>query len=119
MTPLAGRRAFLLALFVLSACGRNEVPKADGKHEAESAATKSKVPRVAVLSFGGRQSVSASSPETAVTLFNNRLTELGYVHGKTIVVEESYADGEAQKLTQLAREIVERKPDVIVAIAAA
>src|SRR5207237_7323195 len=42
-----------------------------------------------------------------------------YVEGKTILFEESYADGDAQRLAQLAREIVEKKPDVIVAIAAA
>ena len=35
------------------------------------------------------------------------------------MVEERYADGDPQRLTQLAREIVESNPDVIVAFAAA
>jgi len=52
-------------------------------------------------------------------LFRDGLTKLGYVEGKTILVEESYADGDPQRLTLLAREIVDSKPDVIVAIAAA
>ena len=52
-------------------------------------------------------------------LFRDRLTELGYVDGKTILVEERYADGDAQRLTHLAHAIVESRPDVIVAIAAA
>jgi len=52
-------------------------------------------------------------------LLRDRLMELGYVEGKTILFEESYADGDPQRLTQLAQDIVASKPDVIVAIAAA
>ncbi len=51
-------------------------------------------------------------------MFRDRLTELGYVEGKTIIIEESYADGDPQRLTQLAREVVASKPDIIVSIAA-
>jgi putative ABC transport system substrate-binding protein len=42
------------------------------------------------------------------------LRDLGYVEGKNIVLEYRYAEGKVDRLPQLAREIVEQKPDVIV-----
>lgn len=130
------RRAFLVAVIFASGCGFNEAPRkattanhatptgADTpgrKQQSASADAQAKIPRVAMLVFGNSGSASAplSDTSSAVTLFRNRLTELGYVEGKTILFEESYADGNPQRLTQLARDIVERKPDVIVTIAAA
>jgi putative ABC transport system substrate-binding protein len=76
-----------------------------------------KIPRVSILVFGTKSSVSATAP--APPLVRGRLTELGYIEGKTIQFEESYAEGDPQRLTQLARQVVDRKPDIIVAIAAA
>src|SRR5262249_49545626 len=89
--------------------------------EQQSAAAEQqrRVPRVAMLVFGTKGSAGASAPAAAPTLVRDRLTQLGYVEGKTLLLEESYADGDSQRLTQLAREIVERNPDVIVTIAAA
>jgi putative tryptophan/tyrosine transport system substrate-binding protein len=43
-----------------------------------------------------------------------RLRELGYEEGKNIVMEYKYAEGKVDRLPQLARELVEQKPDVIV-----
>ncbi len=43
-----------------------------------------------------------------------RLRDLGYVEGKNIVMEYRYAEGKLDRLDQLARELVEQKPDVIV-----
>lgn len=73
-----------------------------------------------MLVFGSKSAGAATATGTAPIgkLFRDRLTELGYVEGKTILIEERYADGDPQKLTQLAHQIVESKPDVIVAIAA-
>jgi len=130
------RRAFLVALIVAFGCSQNEAPKkaADanyatpagaetrgGKQESASVEPKTNTPRVAMLVFGSRGSSSDSvtAVSSAPALVRDRLTELGYVEGKTILIEESYADGDLQRLTQLAREVVERKPDVIVAMAAA
>ena len=48
-----------------------------------------------------------------------RLTELGYVAGKTILIDERYAEGDAQRLSELARELAASKVDVIVASAVA
>src|SRR5207245_6968921 len=42
------------------------------------------------------------------------LRELGYVEAKNIVMEYKYAEGKVDRLLQLARELVEEKPDVIV-----
>ena len=130
------RRAFLVVLGVACGCGPNEAPKkvADANHATPTGAetpggrqqsapveARTKIPRVAILVFGTRDSGSATATATSTvaTLFRDRLTELGYVEGKTILLEESYADGDPQRLTQLAHEVVESRPDVIVAIAAA
>jgi putative tryptophan/tyrosine transport system substrate-binding protein len=87
------------------------------KPEPRDSQATTHVPRVAVLFFGPRGLI-ASTPD-AGGLVRKRLTELGYLEGKTIMVEEHYADADPQRLTQLARDIVESKPDVIVAMAAA
>jgi putative ABC transport system substrate-binding protein len=42
------------------------------------------------------------------------LRALGYEEGKNIVIERRYADGKMDRLPQLARELVERKPNLIV-----
>src|ERR671919_2434220 len=42
------------------------------------------------------------------------LRELGYEDGKNLVIEHRYAEGKTDRLPQLARELVEQKPDVIV-----
>ena len=76
----------------------------------------SKIPRVALLFFGTRAR-DASYDEPA--RFRARLSELGYVEGKNVVIEERYAEGNTQRLNELARELVEAKVDVIVASAVA
>jgi putative ABC transport system substrate-binding protein len=99
------RRAFLIVAVSVGACGRKEV--AGGA-----------VPRVAILVFGSKDVPTATSTSAAV-LVRKRMTELGYVDGKTVVFEEHYADGNPERLHELARQIVDRKPDVIAAIPAA
>jgi ABC-type uncharacterized transport system substrate-binding protein len=46
--------------------------------------------------------------------FRQGLRELGYDEGKNIVIEHRYAEGKTDRLPQLARELVEQNPDVIV-----
>ena len=127
------RRGFLVALIFMCGCGPNEAPRkvADATQappaaappgsEQQSVGVGTKIPRVALLAFGTRDIGSATTTirEPVAMLFRNRVAELGYVEGKTIHIEERYADGDPQRLTQLAHEIVEGKPDVIVTIAAA
>jgi putative ABC transport system substrate-binding protein len=44
------------------------------------------------------------------------LRELGYVEGQNIIVERRYAEGRAERFQEFAREMVERKADVIVVV---
>jgi len=127
------RRGFLVALIFMCGCGPNEAPRkaADATQALPAAATPgsqkqsvgaaTRIPRVTLLAFGTRDIGSATTTirEPVAMLFRNRMAELGYVEGTTILIEERYADGDPQRLTQLAYEIVEGKPDVIVTIAAA
>jgi putative tryptophan/tyrosine transport system substrate-binding protein len=74
-----------------------------------------RVPRVGVLYFGARENVVVAG----LPLFRQRLRELGYVEGKTILIEDRFADGNEQRLNELARELVDSRVDVIVASAVA
>src|SRR4051794_30899971 len=115
------RRGFLGALIFMCGCGPNEAPRkaaevtqalstaAPSGSERQSVNAGARIPRVVMLFFGTRE-----LPNATPSVFRMRLTELGYVEGKSIVVEERYADGDPQQLTELAREIVESKPEVIV-----
>jgi putative ABC transport system substrate-binding protein len=118
------RRAFLVALVLASGCGPGDAPKkaVDATSPAPAASLReatapaqTRVPRVVILFFGTREQPSVSNEGAA--LFRRRLADLGYVEGKSIVVEERYADSDPQRLTQLAQEIVASKPTVIVASA--
>jgi putative ABC transport system substrate-binding protein len=42
------------------------------------------------------------------------LRDLGYIEGQNLAIEFRFADGRADRLPELAREIVQRRPDVIV-----
>jgi ABC-type uncharacterized transport system substrate-binding protein len=49
-----------------------------------------------------------------VEAFRQGLRELGYVEGKTFVVEARYGNGRSERLPELARGLIGLKPDVIV-----
>ena len=51
--------------------------------------------------------------------FRQRLRGLGYVDGKTIVIDERFAEGDATRLNELARELVASKVDILVTQAVA
>src|ERR1700757_3516533 len=71
-----------------------------------------KVPRIAYLSPSSAATTSAARMEA----FRQGLRELGYVEGKNIAIEYRYADGktEAERLPDLAAELVRLKVEVIV-----
>jgi len=75
-----------------------------------------KIPQVALLLVGSRESYAGSE---GITLFRRRLRELGYIEGKSILIDEQYAGDDEQRLNVLAREIVERRVDIIVTPTAA
>src|SRR5215469_17881841 len=70
-----------------------------------------KTPRIAYLHPGSAIAVAAR-----MEAFRQGLRDLGYVEGKNIVIEYRYADGktEAERLPDLAAELVRSKVDVIV-----
>jgi putative ABC transport system substrate-binding protein len=72
-----------------------------------------KVPRIAYLHPGPAAAVSAR-----MEAFRQGLRELGYIEGKNIAIEYLYADGEteAERLPDLAAELVRLRVDVIVAL---
>ena len=75
-----------------------------------------KLARVGIL-----WSVAASDPlaQKFSAVFRQRLQELGHVDGKTLVVDERFADGNARRLGELASELVQAKAAVILAPAVA
>jgi putative ABC transport system substrate-binding protein len=70
-----------------------------------------KIPRVALLLVGSRETYTG---DAALALFRRHLHDLGHVEGKSILIEERYGDDNAQRLIEVARELVESKPDIIV-----
>jgi putative ABC transport system substrate-binding protein len=68
-----------------------------------------KIPRVGYLTG---DSVSASAGRTGA--FRQGLRELGYIDGKTILIEWRHADGKVDRLPNLVAELVGLKVDVIV-----
>ena len=66
--------------------------------------------RIGVLN-GGSPSSAASFGEE----LKQGLRELGYVEGKSFILERRYAEGKADRLSELAAELVRIKVDVIVA----
>src|SRR4030095_15411401 len=67
-----------------------------------------KVPRIGFLS-----AVSPSSISPRTEAFRQGLRELGYVDGKSIVIEYRWAEGKFDRLPDLAAELVRLKVDVI------
>src|SRR4051812_4170523 len=65
-----------------------------------------KVPRIGVLLVSGPEPMGP---------FREGLRDLGYVEGRTIQVEVRSAEGKADRLPELAAELVRGKVDIIVA----
>ena len=68
-----------------------------------------KIPKIGYL--------AAATPETAahnLEAFRQGLREFGYVEGKTVVLEVRHGEARAERLPELARELVGLKVDVIV-----
>jgi putative ABC transport system substrate-binding protein len=74
-----------------------------------SAQQPAKIPRIGFLSGTSHSTISAR-----VEAFRQGLRELGYVEGKTIVIDYRYAEGKSDRLPALADELVRLKVEVIV-----
>jgi putative ABC transport system substrate-binding protein len=60
-----------------------------------------------------------SEHRTSAVLVPAALRELGYVEGQNLIVERRYADGQVDRFSRLARELVRLRMDVILAITTA
>ena len=67
-----------------------------------------KIPRIGFLDPGTKDSGLSSA-------FLRGMQDLGYVEGKTMVVEARFANGEIERLPALAKELAALKPDIMVA----
>jgi len=101
---LITRRSVLLAIGVLAA------PR------LSQGQPQSKTPRIGFLWFA---SIGDPSLLQFRSAFQQRLSALGYVDGKDILIEERFAEGHAERLSELARDLAASKVDVIVATAVA
>lgn len=97
----AGRQRLLAALAVSTAIGCSSA-------WPESAA---KVPRVAFLGIDSQMQAAN------ITAFRERMGALGYIDGRTVVIDYRWAEGRFERLPELARELVAAAPDVIVTAA--
>jgi putative ABC transport system substrate-binding protein len=70
-----------------------------------------KIPRIGVLFLTSPSSVAGAA---ALEGLRSSLRDLGYVEGRTITIEFRSAEGRAERLPELAAQLVERKVDVIV-----
>lgn len=77
---------------------------------AAEAQQTAKVSQIGYLSLA-----SADSDKSAVAAFRRELRELGYLEGRSIIIER-YAQGRSERLPHLAAELVRRKIDVLVAV---
>ena len=77
-------------------------------------AQQAKNPRIGVLSFGRGDKSDASL--TTLDAFVPALRELGYTEGQNVAFDRRFADGDANKLDELAKQLVEQRVDAIVAL---
>jgi len=94
------RRTFVCALTVAALAARI----------AAEAQQTGKVARIGFLS-----PASSTSTPHILEAFRQGLRDLGYVEGQNIVIEYRWAEGKAERLRDLAAELVSLKVDVIVA----
>jgi putative ABC transport system substrate-binding protein len=72
-----------------------------------SAQAQSKIPRVGIIFMGGRD-------QPHLEAFKQGLRDHGYSEGKNIILEYRYAEGNYERLPDLAKDFVREKVDVIV-----
>jgi ABC-type uncharacterized transport system substrate-binding protein len=78
-----------------------------------SAQHSGKIWRVAYLNPG----VATAGGSSIYRDWLQRMGELGYVEGENLVVDHRYAEGDYSRLPQLVHELIELKPDAMLAIA--
>ena len=69
------------------------------------------IPRIGILRPGAP--VPEGSPDEFLNVFFQELRRLGYVEGKNIFIEMRYAEGDRERLRELAIELVQLKVDAV------
>src|SRR6266545_4264167 len=82
---------------------------------AANAQTGGKLHRVAYLAPGESGASQSTMARLSLEAFKQGLRELGWVEGKTVLIEYRFAEGHYERLPGLAAELVRLKPDVIAA----
>ena len=98
MAIVIGRRQFISAL----GGGALAWPLAAGAQQSN------KLPTIGVL-LG-----DASSWHTWTAAFVERLSQLGWIEGRTVAIEYRWSDGRPERVAEIAAEFVRQKVDVIV-----
>ena len=97
------RREFITLLVVAAACPlATRAPLAD---------------RLPTIGFLGPTTASAMAPW--ITVFVRRLHELGWIEGRSVVIEYRWAEAHTDRFAEIAAEFVKLKVDVIVTYASA
>src|SRR5215471_10352095 len=73
--------------------------------------------KLPTIGYLGTAAASAWAPWTAA--FVQRLRELGWIEGRTVVIEYRWADGRGERFADIAAEFVRLKVDVIVTVGGA
>ena len=69
-----------------------------------------RIPKIGLLA-----PIPQATAAHVIAAFREGLRALGYIEGKTVLLEVRLAEGAVERLPELARELVALKPDVIVA----
>src|ERR1700747_948010 len=74
-------------------------------------------PKLPTIGFLG--TTSAATWSTWIAAWTQRLRELGWIEGRTVVIEYRWAEGRNERYAEIAAEFVRLKVDVIVTSGAA
>jgi putative ABC transport system substrate-binding protein len=92
---------------------REFITLASGAAVAWPLAARAQQPKLPTIGFLGSTTPSAWSDWTSA--FVQRLRELGWIEGRTVVIEVRWAEGRSERFAEIAAEFVRLKVDVIVA----
>lgn len=106
------RRAFIAAVVALWGCGQKEEPK-EAVEAPKAAPTRTEAQKSASAVIGFLGSASLAPWTTNIAAFRRGLNETGYVEGKNVVIEFSWAEGHYERLPALASDLVRRQVAVI------
>src|SRR5215831_5376667 len=92
---------------------RRDVLMIAGSAAAWPLMVRAQQPAVPVIGFLSGRSLASDS--SLVATFGKALKEAGYVNGQNVAIEFRWADGQLNRLPELAAELIERKVTVLFA----